>query len=289
MSQLYLQVLISGLLTGAVYSVIGIGFTLVFGVMKIVNFAHGHLVVVAMFVSYVLVVQCGMNPYLTLVAVVPLMFALGCLIHLGVIKRLIGVHDFEQIIATIGVMIILENVMNLIFGGDMRGITGDYTTESVVIGSVMIPIGQAYAAIGSLITVIALGVFLKTTAYGNALRASADNLTGSFVVGIKVQRIYMFAFGLSCTLAGIAGTLMLPLSVISPFGGTDIIVKGFIITIIGGLGSIFGALIAGILVGAVESYSTLLGDGSYGNAVVFSLLIATLIFRPKGLFGGRAG
>jgi branched-chain amino acid transport system permease protein len=257
--------------------------------MKIVNFAHGHFVMVAMFISYLLIAQMSFNPYVTLLVVLPAMFLIGAMIHFLVIRKLIGVHEFEQMIATIAVMIILENLANLLFGGDLRGVTVALTGRSIMVGSILLPITQIFAAIGSVVTIGALAVFLKCTFYGNAIRAAADNLIGSYVVGIPVKRIHLVAFSISAALAGIAGVLMLPFSLVSPFVGTEIIVKSFIITIIGGLGSIVGAFVAGILVGVIEALSTLQTSGSYGNAIVFLILIITLIVRPSGLFGGRAG
>ncbi len=288
-SEAFLQILLSGILTGAVYGLIGIGFTLVFGVMKIVNFAHGHLVLVAMFASYVLVSMMGWDLYATLLIVIPGMFIFGIMIHRLVIRRLVGAHEFQQMLATIAVMIILENCMNLGFGGDMRGINTPLTTQSFSIGGAIVPVAQAYAALGSFVTVILLGTFLKSSFFGNALRASADNLTGSYVVGIPVKHVYTIAFALSATLAGIAGVLMLPFSLVSPFAGNDFIIKAFVTTIIGGLGSVPGAFAGGILVGIVEAFSTLAGGGSFGTPIVFGILILTLMLRPAGLFSGRVG
>lgn len=192
-------------------------------------------------------------------------------------------------IATIAIMIILENAAIIAFGADLRGANTAYTASSFALGPVLVPLGPALAAAGSVITIVLLGMFLKLTYYGNAVIAAADNLLGAHVSGIPVKRVYLLAFALSTALASVAGVLLLPFTVVGPFVGTEMIVKAFVITIIGGLGSISGALLAGLLVGIAEALATLYASGSYGNAIVFALLILTLIVRPSGLLPARGG
>jgi branched-chain amino acid transport system permease protein len=279
------QVLASGILMGAVYALIAIGFTLVYGVLDVVNFAHGHLVMAAMFATYVLFVWLGVNPYLSLVAVLPLFFMLGVVLYKILIHRIVAAPHAAHIIVTLGLFIFLENLANLIFGGDLRGITTDATARSLVIGGLSLPIARTIAAGISLLAVLLLALFLGRTAFGMAIRAAANNRLGAHLVGVDVERVYMVAFALSVLLAAVAGAVLVPFSLVSPFVGGGFMLYSFAIAIIGGLGSISGAFIAGLLIGLVEALSSLYFTASFGNVMVFLILIAVLLYRPSGLLG----
>jgi branched-chain amino acid transport system permease protein len=270
---------------GSVYALIAIGFTLVFGVTDIVNFAHGHLVMVAMFVTYVLFKVAGVDPYLSLVVVLPLFFGVGALLYTLVIRGIVEAPHSAHMMVTLGLLLFLENLANLVFGGDLRGITTGYTTSSLVLGPVAVPLARAGAAVVSLGAVLALALFLHRTSLGKAVRAAANNREGAALVGIDVGRVYLIAFALGTTAAALAGAVIVPFSLVSPFVGHDFILKAFVIAVLGGLGSVGGALAGGLLIGLVEALSSLWISASLGNAIVFAILIAVLLYRPWGILG----
>ena len=279
------QTCLSGLFMGSVYALIGIGFTLVFGVTDIVNFAHGHLVMGAMFITYLLFKVAGVDPYVSLVAVVPLFFAVGALLYKLVIERIVEAPHSAHMMVTLGLLIFLENVANFFFGGDLRGITTKYTTSSFVVADVSLPIARLGAAAVSLAAVVVLAFFLHRTSLGKAIRASANNREGAALVGIDVRRVYLVSFSLGTAAAALAGAVIMPFSLVSPFVGHEFILKAFVIAVLGGLGSVAGALVGGLLIGFVEALSSLYISASLGNAIVFAILIAVLLYRPWGIFG----
>ena len=280
-----LQTCLSGLFMGSVYALIAIGFTLVFGVTNIVNFAHGHLVMGAMFVTYLLFKTANVDPYVSLIVVLPLFFALGALLYTVVIQRIVEAPHSAHMMVTLGLLIFFENVANFFFGGDLRGITTTYTTSSLLVGDISIPIARLGAAAVSLAAVVVLALFLHRTALGKAIRASANNREGAALVGIDVGRVYLIAFSLGTAAAGLAGAVIMPFSLVSPFVGGEFILKAFVIAVLGGLGSVAGALVGGLLIGFVEALSSLYISASLGNAIVFAILIAVLLYRPWGIFG----
>mgnify|MGYP001411061566 CR=1 FL=1 len=280
-----LQTCLSGLFMGSVYALIAIGFTLVFGVTNIVNFAHGHIVMGAMFVTYLLFKTANVDPYVSLIVVLPLFFALGALLYTVVIRRIVEAPHSAHMMVTLGLLILFENVANLFFGSDLRGITTTYTTSSFVVGDISIPIARLGAAAVSLAAVVVLALFLHRTSLGKAIRASANNREGAALVGIDVGRVYLIAFSLGTAAAALAGAVIMPFSLVSPFVGSEFILKAFVIAVLGGLGSVAGALVGGLLIGFVEALSSLYISASLGNAIVFAILIAVLLYRPWGIFG----
>jgi branched-chain amino acid transport system permease protein len=280
-----LQAGLSGLFMGSVYALIAIGFTLVFGVTNIVNFAHGHFVMGAMFVTYLLFKAWKVDPYVGLVVVLPLFFVLGSLIYRLVIQRIVEAPHSAHMMVTLGLLIFIENLANLFFGGDLRGITTTYTTSSLVLGDVSFPVARMGAAAVSLAAVVGLALVLHRTSLGKAIRAAANNPEGAALVGIDVGRVYRVAFSLGTAAAALAGAVIMPFSLVSPFVGGEFILKAFVIAVLGGLGSVAGALIGGLLIGLVEALSSLYISASLGNAIVFAILIAVLLYRPWGILG----
>lgn len=279
------QTLLSGLFMGAVYALIAIGFTLVFGVTDIVNFAHGHLVMGAMFAAYFGVKISGVDPYLGLPLLLPLFFGLGALMYHVVVRKIVEAPHAAHMMVTLGLLIFLENLANLFFGGDLRGATLPYTTASVTVGPVAIPIARAAAAGASLGAVAVLAAFLARSRLGKAIRAASNNREGAALVGIHVPRVYLLAFALGTAAAALAGAVMVPFSLVSPFVGHEFMLKAFVIAVIGGLGSVGGALLGGLLIGLVEAGATLFISASLSNAIVFAILIVVLLFRPWGILG----
>jgi len=278
-----LQIALSGLLAGAVYALIAIGFTLVFGVLDIVNFAHAVVPMMAMYGVFFLYSTFGLDPIIGFVPVVLAAIVLGALLHKILISRIVGTHHFTQIICTLGVFIFCENLMNLIYGGDFRGLSLSYTTTTWNVIGLSIPVARAVAAAVSLLAVVALSIFLSRASLGRAIRAASNNRIGAHLIGVDVPRVYLCAFVIGTALAAVAGVVMTPFSLVNPFVAGDFLMKSFVIAIVGGLGSVPGALIAGLLIGVAEALSGLYLTDSFGNVVVFGILIVTLAVRPSGL------
>jgi branched-chain amino acid transport system permease protein len=284
-SSVLAQGLASGLLIGSVYALIAVGFTLVMGVMRIVNFAHGHLVMVAMYVAFFMFTAHRWDPYLSLAVVVPGMFLLGVVVQRVLFRHVLGEKAFAQIIVSFGLLLILENSILFYFGGDFRTVGTSYTTATIVLGSARISVAQLFAAALAWLTVGALSLFLYRSEFGRAMRACADDLEAAMSVGIDVQRVFQISVGISTMLAGMAGAAIMPFLVAYPTVGIDFGIKAFVITILGGLGSVPGALAGSLLIGVVEQVTSAAVSRAFANAVVFGVLILVLMFRPRGIFG----
>ena len=283
------QAIVSGVLIGAVYGLIAVGFTLVFGVMKVVNFGHGHLVMASMFAAYVLFNAAGIDPFVSTLILVPAAFVVGLLLYETVIRRIIPIPDTAQMMVTLGLFIFLENLANLIFGGDLRGANTSYTTSSLMLGPVAISVPRAAAALVSVAASACLYLFLQRTDFGTAIRAAANNRVGALLSGIPVTRVFRFAFASSVAAAALAGAVMVSFFPVSPFLGGDLLMRAFAIVVLGGMGSVPGALVGGLMVGLIESLSTIFISASLANAITFGALILVLLIKPSGLFGLAEG
>jgi branched-chain amino acid transport system permease protein len=281
----FVQTLISGLLAGSVYALIAIGFTLVFGVLDIVNFAHGTFVMVAMYAAYLLFTAFGLDPYASLLLLVPLFFFTGVGVYKGLFRHLVDKPHFVHIVVTVGLMLGLENAANFVFGASLLGINTAYTTASLQLGDVSLQLARMAAGGLALLTVISLFVFLKNSDFGKSIRAAASNRLGAQMVGINVGRVYGISVGLSLVAAALAGAAIMPYSLASPDAGHEFLSKSFVIAVVGGLGSISGAFLGALIIGLVEAFVGLTISPSVANAVIFGVLIAVLLFKPTGLFG----
>jgi branched-chain amino acid transport system permease protein len=280
-----LNAVINGLMYGSIWGIVALGFTLVFGVMDFVNFAQGFFVLIFAYLSYFLFLNWGVEPYLSLIFIIPLSFILGLSVYKYLGARLIDEPHSSHIIVTLGLCFFIENAILLIAGGDLRSAVTSYTSATFPAGSFIISYPRFWASLISWSCVILLSIFLKYTDLGKAMRAAADDREGAKIVGIFVNRVYLIAFGLSILIAGIAGAVMIPFYLISPFSGMDFLSKAFAAVVIGGLGSIPGAIVGGLIIGVVESVAGVYFKASLGNALTFFLVIIVLIFKPSGLFG----
>jgi branched-chain amino acid transport system permease protein len=280
-----INAVINGLLYGSIWGIIALGFTLVFGVMDFVNFAQGFFVIVPAFFSYFLFVSWGIDPFLSLLLIIPLSFFLGVLVYRYIGARLLDEPHSAHIIVTLGLCFFIENFLLLLAGGDLRNAVTSYTSETYRSGWVILSYPRFWATLVSWACVLLLFLFLKYTDLGKSMRAAADNREGARIVGIHVERVYLIAFGLSVLVAGIAGAVIIPFYLISPFTGMDFLGKAFAAVIIGGLGSVPGAMIGGLIIGVVESIAGVYFKASLGNAVTFFIMILVLIFKPNGLLG----
>lgn len=283
-----LQAVIKGLLTGMVYSLLALGLTVIFGVMRVVNFAHGEMMIVAMYLAVMSFALIGIDPMLALVPIAAILFAFGYGLQRTLINRFINVPEHMQFILMLSVAIILVNACLLLAGPDAQGVQLDYALDSFEIGALLIDKTRVYAAIGSLLIAFLLFLFFSRTRTGKAIRAAADNYTGALVVGLDVNRLYAITFGIGAACVGAAGALTIMLVQVQPFLALEYTLLAFTIVIIGGLGSLRGAIAGGLLIGVSEAVAGFLLEPSLKSVFSFGLLILVLLIRPQGLFGKAA-
>jgi branched-chain amino acid transport system permease protein len=287
MVEITVNAVINGLFYGSLWGLVALGFTLVFGVMDFVNFAQGFFVLIFSYLSYFLFTNMGIDPYVSLVIVIPTSFLLGVLLYKTVGVKLIAEPHSSHIIVTLGICFLIENILLLFFGGDLHSAVTGYSSSTYIMEPIIVSAPRMWAALVVLLCLTALYIFMKYTDYGKSIRAAADNRRGASISGIFVDRVYILAFGLSTILAGIAGAVMIPFYLVSPFTGHELLGKAFAAVVIGGLGSISGAMVGGLIIGIVESVSSVYLTGSLGNALVFLIVIFVLVFKPSGLLGEK--
>jgi branched-chain amino acid transport system permease protein len=280
-----LQLIISGFLTGGVYSLIALGLSLIFGVMKIINFAHGEMMVWGMYIAYTILILTGIDPLFSLVVSAGVLFIFGYLIQRIVVNRIIEFPEAMQVIPMIGAALIFENGARLIWGPDYLSPASKFALSSLWIGEIMIDVPRLLAFLISILITVLVLLFLKYANIGKAIRAAADNRLGALLVGTNVNRVYAVCFGIGTACVGAAGALLVPLMPLSPNAGPPFTMVSFVIVILGGMGSLVGAMVGGLIVGVAESVATLFLPSTLKQVVSFSLMVLILVFRPKGLFG----
>jgi branched-chain amino acid transport system permease protein len=281
-----LQAIVYGLLNGSIYALISIGFTMIFGVMGIVNFAYGQLTVVSMYVTLLLFNYFKVDPFLAMVVTIPLFFILGLLLYESVIRWMLKTPHHIQMMATVGVMIFLESIMLFVFTGTPRGILTSYTTKMLPLwGEVRLSYPRLVAATVSVVVIGALFLFLKRTRFGKMIGATADNQEGAMLVGIETNTVFKVAFALACVLEAIAGSSITAFSVVDPYTGFTLVTKAWMVVVLSGLGSIPGAIVGGLIVGIIEALSAVFISSSLGTGVLFLILALVLIFKPSGMLG----
>jgi len=274
--------------TGAVYALIALGLTLIYGVLHIINFAHGAALMVALYAVYLLKAHLGIDPYLALPIVVPGMFGLGYALQRGIINRAGHGKDEYILLVTLGISIVLENLALLVFKSDTRTIETPYTLTTVAIGPAMIALPKLVAFAGALATSAVLLLILTGTDLGRAIRAVAKEKHGAKLMGIDVDHVYALCFGIGLACLGAAACFLLPVYYVNPQVGAGFVPVAFTIAVLGGMGSFGGALAGGLLIGVVESLGGLYLGESLGQIGIFAVFIGVLLFRPQGLFGAKA-
>jgi branched-chain amino acid transport system permease protein len=288
MWSIYLNVIVQGILTGLVYGLMALGLSVIFGVVRVVNFAHGEFAVVAMYATFVLFKQLGLDPLLVVLPVAGAFFCIGFLLQTVLINAFVGRPEHDQFILLVGLAIIIVNLLLLFFGPDAQPTNLSYAFDSYQLGSLLIDKVRIYSAFAALAIATGLFAFFRYTRVGTAIRACADNLVGAAVVGLNVRRLYALTFGLGLACVGAAGTLMVMIADASPSLGPAFTLLAFIVVIVGGLGSMTGALVGGVLIGVSEALAGFLIAPSMKSMFSFGLLIAVLVLRPQGLMGRRA-
>jgi branched-chain amino acid transport system permease protein len=279
-----LQAVISGLLTGGVYALIGVGLNLIFGVMKIINFSHGSLMMLGMYTTYWLFAFFKIDPYVSLLISVPVLFLIGALIQKTLIRPIMDYSENNQLVVTMGIMLLLENLALFLWSPDFRTVKVSYVGTVLPIMGLRISLLRLVAFAGGLLLALILYLFLKKTDLGKAIRASSEEKEGASVVGISVKKIHLVSFGIGTACVGAAGTLITPFFYLSPHVGRLFLLTAFMVVVMGGMGSFIGAIVGGFVIGLTESVGAVILPGSLGQIIPFSLFILILLFRPTGLF-----
>ena len=287
-ADIYLNVAVSGILTGLIYGLSALGLSVIFGVIRIVNFAHGEIMVVGMFVALLLFRHFGFDPLLSIPLVAAVLFGFGYLLQDWVVRRVAHLADHMQFLLMAAVAVILVSVCLMLFGPDAQGAQVGYAYDSFRIGSLIVDKVRIYAGLAALIVAGALFAFFRYTATGKAIRACADNTMGALVVGLNVRRLFALTFAIGCACLGAAGAILMLLIDVHPYLGPPLTLLAFIIVIVGGMGSLPGAMLGGILIGASEALAGLVLQPSLKSAFSFGLLILVLLIRPQGLLGKAA-
>lgn len=279
-----LSVVVYGLLLGGIYGLVGLGVNLVFGVVRILNFAQGELIMVSMYLAYLAATTFGLDPYLTVIVVVPAMFVFGMLVQRGIMQPLQD-EPMMQMFATFGLLMVLQNVVLAATHGLPLNTTSPLASKVLVAGGVRLGVGRLLIFAATTLLTIGLHLFLQRTMAGKAIRAVTQDRRAARVVGINVERIYVLTFGFGAALTGLAGVLLAPLYTLSPTIGQDFIFAAFAVVVLGGLGSVWGAYIGGLVIGLAEAFAGYYIDPALKTAIWFALFIVVLIVRPTGLLG----
>jgi len=281
----FAQAVVSGVLTGTLYAMIGIGLTIVFGVMRIINIAHGEMVMLGMFGAYWGQTLWKLDPFLSLLLWTPLMFLAGVLVYRLLVRPILGGGELNTLLYTAGLSLLVANVALLLWSGDYRTISLSYGATPLR------PLGLSVAAPLAIAFAVALGLtgalwaFLARTNLGRAIRATSQNAEAAVLMGVDVERVALVTFGLGTALAGAAGVLLAPSLYLYPTVGELLIVKCFVVVVLGGLGSVPGAIAGGLLLGVVESLGAVYVSAAYKDGIGFALFLAVLLYRPSGLSG----
>jgi branched-chain amino acid transport system permease protein len=283
----YLNVAIAGILTGLVYGLMALGLSVIFGVVRVVNFAHGEMMSIAMYLAVVLFSALHLDPLIMLVPIAVVMFAFGYALQAGLINPFIRRPEHSQFLLLVAVGIIIVNVLLIVFGPDARTVQTAYAYDSFQLGGVLVDASKAYAGAAAIAFAAILFAFFRFSLVGKAIRACADNYTGALVVGLNVDRLYALTFALGAACVGAAGAMMTLIVDVTPMIGPTYTLLAFIIVITGGLGSMAGALIGGVLIGLTEALAGLLFTPSAKSMFAFAILVLVLLFRPQGILGKR--
>jgi len=281
----FVQSVVSGVLTGSLYAMIGVGLTVVFGVMRIINLAHGDLVMLGMFGAFWAHALLRIDPFVSIVLWVPLMFLAGMLIYRFLLKPIIPGGELNTLLYTAGLSLLIANIALFAWTGDYRTIKLRYALTPLRPFGIAVPIPLAIAFLLAIVITVCLYLFLARTDSGRAIRATSQNPEAAALMGIDVDRISMLTFGLGSALAGAAGVLLAPSLYLYPTVGELLVAKCFVIVVLGGLGSVSGAIAGGILLGLVESLGAVYISVAYKDTIGFVIFLLVLLFRPSGLFG----
>ena len=286
-AEIYLNVAVSGLLTGLVYGLMALGLSVIFGVVRVVNFAHGEMMTIAMYIAVLLFAAYGLDPLVMMVPIAAVLFVFGYLMQMSLINPFIARPEHSQFILLLAVAIIIVNALLIVFGPDARSVQTRYAFDSYAIGPLIVDATKLYAGAAAILVAAGLFTFFRYAPTGKAIRACADNYTGALVVGLDVKRLYALSFGLGAACVGAAGSIIVLIVDVTPQLGPAYTLLAFVIVITGGLGSMPGALLGGLLIGLTEAMAGLFFTPSAKSMFAFAILVLVLLFRPQGLLGKR--
>ena len=287
-AEIYLNVAVAGLLTGLVYGLMALGLSVIFGVVRVANFAHGEMMTIAMYLAIALFNALGLDPLVMMLPIAGVLFVFGYALQAGIINPFINRPEHSQFILLVAIGLIIVNVLLIAFGPDARNVQTSYAFDSFMAGPLIVDATKVYVGAATILVTIALFAFFRFAALGKAIRACADNYTGALVVGLDINRLYALTFGIGAACVGAAGSMLVLLVDVTPALGPAYTLLAFIIVITGGLGSMPGALLGGVLIGLTEALAGLLFTPSAKSMFSFGLLVLVLLFRPQGILGRRA-
>lgn len=282
------QILVNGVLQGGLYAVMALGLALVWGVLNIVNLAHGAFIMLGGYASWYLYTYLHIDPFLGLPLTAVVMFAFGYGIQRGLLNLVIRAPMFNTLLITFGLEVVLTYLAQLVFSADFRTINPPYAGSSLALGPLVLPLARLAAFAVAIFLTVSMWLFLLHARLGRAIRATAQNLVAARLYGVEPRHLYAMTFGLGIALAGMAGTLYGTVSQINPYIGASLTAKSFAISIIGGLENPLGVLVGGLFLGIVESLTSLYIGQTYADVASFGILVLVLIVRPGGLLGKTA-
>jgi branched-chain amino acid transport system permease protein len=279
------QLFVNGLLLGGVYAMISIGLTLIYGVMGIVNFAHGEYLMMAMYLTFWLFQLYGMDPYISILAVTPILFVLGLITQKIIINPILDAPHSTQIFGTVGLSILLQNLALFFWRADYRSVRITYSVSNIKLQGLIISFPRLVAFVIALIMVFVLFLFLKKTYMGKALRATVENKRAAKLMGVDTHRYYYLAVGIGTACVGVAGAVLMPMYPVFPTAGAYFVLTAFVVVVLGGMGSMAGAFVGGLIIGVVESFSGFFLSPVLKEVAYFLVFIMILVVRPSGLLG----
>ena len=279
--------IINGLMFGAIYALVALGLTLIYGVLHIINFAHGAMLMLAMYMAYFLFKILNIDPYVAILIVTPISFVFGYTIYRWGIGKLSGGRDQNILLITLGLSIILENSALVFFTGDQQTISLPYSYEAFDLGFLYLSYPKVISFVASLVICLLLWMLMTFTDLGKAIRAVAKQREGARLVGIDVEHVFAVTFGIGVACLGAAGCMLLPIFYVDPYTGNIFVIVAFTIVVLGGMGSVVGALLGGFIIGITESVGGLILGESLGQVGISLIFILILIFKPTGIFGSK--
>jgi len=286
-AEIYFNVAIGGLLTGLVYGLMALGLSVIFGVVRVVNFAHGEMMTIAMYLAVALFASFRLDPLVMMLPIAAVLFVFGYVMQMALINPFIARPEHSQFMLLLAIAIVIVNGLLIVFGPDAKSVQTSYAFDSFAVGPLIVDATKAYAGGAAILVAAALFVFFRFAPLGKAIRACADNHTGALVVGLDVNQLYALSFGLGAACVGAAGAIIVLIVDVTPPLGPAYTLLAFVIVITGGLGSMPGALLGGILIGMTEAMAGLFFSPSAKSMFAFAILVLVLLFRPQGIMGKK--
>lgn len=280
-----LQLIVNGLLVGGIYALVSIGLTLIFGVMKIINFAHGDFIMLSMYFVYWLNVLLGFDPYLSLLLIIPVMFVIGIVVYRLTLNPIVGKQEQLTILMTVGIMLLLQNLALMIWKADVRSIQLSYSIKTIGTENIRLSVTRLLSFFVALATAGGLVMLLDKTWVGKSIKATSQNPDAAKLMGVDTKKTYMIAFAIGIAIVGIAGVALSPIFNVYPLVGTQFGTLSFVIVVLGGLGNVLGAVLGGLVIGLISTFSGFLLPSGYTEAVYLGIFLLVLLFRPNGLLG----